>query len=123
LEHSLAFVETQLWVVISLLALFVVGNILCNLFNCKARGSRPFSPNFRLLWERNQLDELLVEAARYRSKFPNNADAHYFAIKALIAKKMYPEARQLASHLAMIEPKLSNVIQDWLAHIERAQAG
>jgi len=123
LEHSFAFIETQLWVVITLLAVFVVGNILCNLLNCKARGSRPFTPDLRSLWERNKLDELLVEAARYRSKFPNNADAHYFAIKALIAKKMYPQAQDLAKHLAMIEPKLGDVIQDWFALIERAQAG
>jgi hypothetical protein len=122
LEHSFAFIETQLWVVIVLLAAFVVGNILCNLLNCKARGPRPFSPNLRDLWERNQLDKLLVEAARYRSKFPNNADAHYFAIKALIAKKRYAEAHDLASHLAQIEPKLNDVIQSWLALIDRMQA-
>jgi hypothetical protein len=119
LERTLVIVETQLWIIIVLLVLLVAGNILCGIYNRRMQRSGTSSPQFKDLWERNELDQLLSEAERYRGKFPNNTDAHMYAIKALLAKKKYSEARELISHLAQIEPTLNTLIQKWLELIDR----
>ena len=121
MESALVFVELQLWAVIALLVLFVSGNILCGLYNRKKQGSDPFKPQFKTLWERNELDKLLSVSARYRTKFPNNVDAHYFALKALLAQKRYVEARDLSNHLVSIEPELSTAMQKWFAVTDGVQ--
>jgi len=122
MDRTLAFVEIQLWVVICLQVVFFLTNFLCNLYNRRRQGSEPFKPNFKYLWERNELDKLLEVSAKYRSQFPNSADAHYFAIKALLAKSRFLEARVLVGHLAQIEPTLKTAVAEWLLVIEQGIA-
>ncbi|BFI95845.1 MAG: hypothetical protein RSP_13550 [Rhodanobacter sp.] len=112
----------QLWAVIALLLYCIASSILSALYNRKRQDSDSFKSQFKYLWESNELDKLLSETERYRNKFPNNVDAHYFAIKALLAKKRFSEARDLSKNLAKIEPELDTVIQKWLAITERDQA-
>jgi hypothetical protein len=119
LESTLAYIQAQLWAVIGLLVIFIVTNILCNI----AKGRNPYRPNFKSMWETNRLDELLSSSAAYRRKYPNSSDAHYFAIKALLATGRLAEARELATRLQTIEPTLAKATEEWLDLISSKQGG
>ena len=121
MEQRLALIEVQLWFVLAGLLLLLATNIVFGVRNRKKLSTdEGRKPNFKYLWERNEIEKLLTVSRAYRERFPNSSDAHYFAIKALVAQQRFAEARELACHLAQIEPKLTDAIQEWFELIDRA---
>ena len=113
MEEQLTFIQYQLWAVIGLLAAFVITNLIC--YYTK-KTEEPES-DFSALWDKGEIDELLIKAKKHLASFPNNSSALYFYSRALITKEQYIEAKELLERLLVNEPTLRKDIQETLDSI------
>ena len=113
MEEQLTLIQYQLWAVIALLAAFVITNIFCYY----AKKTEAPEPDFSVLWDKGEIEELLLKAKKHLVSFPNNTSALYFYSRALITKEQYNEAKELLEKLLINEPTLKNDIQEILNSI------
>ena len=111
---QLAFIQAQLWVVMGLFAVLVVGNFICMRLRRTEDRKRADRPQFGTMWEKDQLDELLSVADRHLSEYPNSQDALYFSAKVLIAKGRFSEARPRVERFQRLEPTMRDAWQPML---------
>ena len=104
--------ELQLWIIIGLLVLFVGGYFLVALTHLQAhRQEQTTKSGFGELWDRNQLDELILRSKLTLADYPNHQSALYFGAKALWAKGRGAEAKKYFDRLIKLEPDLSETLQ------------
>jgi len=119
MEEQLRIIQYQLWVVMALFVLVLIANFVC--YFSKRRENSEDDEIFSLLWEKNQLDELVAKSEKYLQKYPNNKDALYFGAKALVVKKEYSRAKDRLDKLLQIEPGLRSSLQQMLQEIDMLQ--
>jgi cytochrome c-type biogenesis protein CcmH/NrfG len=116
MQQELAFIQIQLWVVIGLLAVFVLTNLY--VATTRRRG-KPDEPRFGQMWDKNQLDELILKSEEHLREYPNHQSALYFGAKALIVRKRFSEAQRKLDKLLQIEPGLRSSYQDMIDECQR----
>lgn len=93
MEGDIALIKGLLWATLDLLVLFVVGNVLCRVFNC----GQPREPKYGEMWGRGDTRKLLATADDRLRTHPHDLSALYFSAKALAASGQVAEARSLAA--------------------------
>ena len=111
MEQELAFIQNQLWVLIALLSFFVAGVIYCNLSQKKETIYKDVT-NFGELWDKGEIDELLINTKKHLENYPNHSSALYFRAKALITVEKYEEAKPLLDTLSLNHPELNIEIDE-----------
>jgi hypothetical protein len=115
LEADIAQIKVLLWIILGLLLLFVVGNILCRIFNCgQSREDR-----FGDLWQKGQIEELINRTRIRLQEHPHDISALYFGAKALAASGLHESARTYIHRLMLIEPALHAACKEQLDAIDR----
>lgn len=114
MQSDLAQIKILLWVIIGLMVFFVVGNILCRVFNC----GKPRRTNYGDLWEKGKLENLLAKAQARLHDYPNDVDALYFTAKVLNFKGLYSSARTYIERMMLIDPTLYKIGGDWLKEVD-----
>ncbi len=115
MEEQILFIQYQIWGVIVLLIIFVVGNVFCYLTRTK---ERKLSPEFGDLWDKGKIEELLSESESYLKEYPNYSSALYFRAKALISCKRFDEAKNCIEILILNHPDLKEEVSILLETIE-----
>jgi tetratricopeptide (TPR) repeat protein len=110
--EELKFIQLQLWVLIGLFGLFILLNVLCN--RCKNRDKKQNEPSFSLMFDKDQLDELIEQSSKHLELYPNHSSALFFGAKALIVRKQFTEAIKYLERLSTIEPSLLDSYQDMI---------
>ena len=118
MADQLAFIQTQLWIVMGLFTVLVVGNFICMRLRRSDQKMRKDRPQFGTMWDKNQLDELLSVADRHLREYPNSQDALYFSAKALMAKGRFSEARSRVERFKRLEPTMQDAWQPMLDAID-----
>ena len=118
MADQLAFIQTQLWIVMGLFAVLVVGNFICMRLRRSEEKKRTDRPQFGTMWEKDQLDELLSVADHHLREYPNSQDALYFSAKALMAKGRFSEARPRVERFQRLEPTMKDAWQPMLDTID-----
>jgi len=111
MEQQLAFIQNQLWALIALLLIFVAGIIFCNLSRKNETIYKDIT-NFGELWDKGEIDDILVKTKEHLESFPNHSSALYFRAKALITVKKYEEAKPLLDTLSLNHPELDIEIDE-----------
>jgi len=119
MESEVAFIQTQLWIVIGLLVLFIVSNILCRVFGCGERKEDDFGD----LWDKGEVDEVLRKAESRLLERPHDIGALYFGARAMIARGRNLEARALLQRLSVLEPSFRQTCADEIEALDRILAG
>jgi hypothetical protein len=104
--------ELQLWIIVGLLAFFVVMHAtlgLCHL--AMHRRERTSKLGFGDLWDQNKIDELIVRSKVTLADSPNHQSALYFGAKALWSKGHVSEAKEYFEKLIQLEPSLRDTLQ------------
>ena len=112
MQEALNLIQIQLWVLIGLFGLFILLNVLCN--RCKNRDKKQNEPTFSLMFDKDQLDELIEQSSKHLELYPNHSSALFFGAKALIVRKRFSEARKYLDRLSIIEPSLLDNYQDMI---------
>ena len=87
------------------------------------RNTKNHEPEFREMWERGEIDNLLKKSRKYLEQYPNNTNALYFRSKALISqRKNISEAKKYVERLIKNEPNLANELQLILEEIEKIES-
>jgi len=114
MQEQLNSIQLQLWIVIVLFAVFAIANVLNYLCLRKKNQAESDEPKFSLMFDMDQIDELIEKSTKHLQIYPNHIDALYFGAKALIVKKQFSEAKKLLERLATLDPTISETIQDML---------
>ena len=115
MEADINQVKILLWLILGLQIFFIASNILCRIFGCGVRKTT----NYKALWQRGKIDEILAKAERRLNTHPRDVDALYFRSKALIASGRYEDARLAIEELVHVEPSLAKVGGNWLVVLEK----
>jgi len=119
MEADIAQIKILLWVIIGLQIFFIASNILCRIFGCGQRKN----PNYKSLWQRGKIDEILSKTKGRLESHPRDVDALYFRSKALIASGLHEDARRAIEELVHAEPSLAKVGNDWLLVLDKKSGG
>ncbi len=119
MEADIAQIKVLLWVILALLALFVASNILCHIFKC----GQPSDEKFGDLWQKGQVDDLILKTRLRLQEHPHDISALYFGAKALAASGLHDTARAYIKRLMLIEPTLHDECKEQLEAIERMAGG
>lgn len=119
MEADIAQIKLLLWVILGLLVFFVVSNILCRIFNC----GQPRNGKFGELWQKGQIDDLIVKTKLRLQEHPHDVSALYFGAKALAASGLYDSAKGYIKRLMLIEPTLHDECKEQLDAIDRMASG
>lgn len=111
MEQELAFIQNQLWVLIALLSIFVGGVIYCNLSRKNETIYKDIT-NFGELWDKGEIDELLINTEKHLKDYPNHSSALYFRAKSLISVNKSSEAIPLLDTLSLNHPELNIEIEE-----------
>ena len=114
MESDLSFIQTQLWVVIGLLVLFVASNILCQVWNRQSAKAEKSAPKFGEMFDKNEFDQLLSTADSHLRTYPNHHSALYFSAQALMSRGSYPEAHRRFQRIVELDPTMRSSIQPFL---------
>ena len=115
MEDELAFVQLQLWVVIGLLAFFVLTNILCRIFGCEWSDEKVYAK----MWQKGEIDKLLRAAELRLAENPHDIGALYFGARAMVARGRYDDARKHLERLSIVEPSLRRACLEEIAELDR----
>jgi hypothetical protein len=116
MEQELQFIQIQLWFVIALFLVLITTNIICYFVR---KNEKKTEPEFGVMWDKDQLDELIKKSREYLVEYPNHPGALYFGAKALVARKEnIEEARRRLNKLLEIEPSLKDSVQDILNELQ-----
>lgn len=116
MEDELAFVQLQLWVVIGLLAFFVLTNLLCRIFGCEWSDEKIYAK----MWQKGEVDKLLKLAELRLAENPHDIGALYFGARAMVARGRNDDARRLLERLSVIEPSLRSACQEEIGELSRS---
>ena len=116
MEEQITTIQYQLWAMMALFIFVIITNIICYL--AKRGEKRKDDAIFSLMWEKDELDQLVIKSEEYLRKYPNNLNALYFGAKALIVKKKYMKAKHRLKKLSEIEPAYKQVILEMLDEIK-----
>ena len=109
-------IELQLWIIIGLFCLVLVGQLFCAFYRRAKADDR--EDRFYEMWEKGELDDLIVESQATLQDRPSNKDALYFGSKALHARGQYQKAKEYIERLILIEPSLKDSLEETLLSIE-----
>jgi hypothetical protein len=110
MEADISQIKTLLWVIISLLAIFISMNVLCKILGCGEHKKIDYAD----LLGRGQIKEVIDKARSRLKTHPRDVDALYYQAKALFAYDRFEEARVEFNRLAEIEPLMRKTCKDWL---------
>jgi cytochrome c-type biogenesis protein CcmH/NrfG len=117
MQEQLDFIQLQLWLLVSLFSLLILTNVICYLK--RNESNKRDEPAFSLMWDKDQLEELIEKARTYLQQYPNHQSALYFGAKALIVKQQFGEAAGYLERLSRIEPSLRDGYQDMIDECKR----
>ena len=119
MEADIAQIKVLLWIILAILALFVVSNILCRVFNCgKSKGDRLVD-----LWHKGRTEDVITKSQALLRDNPHDITALYFGSKALAASGLHATAREYTQRLMLIEPEMRKQCQEQLEAIDRMTSG
>ena len=119
MQSQLDFIQLQLWIVMGLFGLFVASNIICYRLN-KNHRARSNDPELGEMWDKGEIDNVLLEAETILKERPYHLGALYHGAKAHIARQQYTQARVYLERIALTEPLLKDTYQTLLADIDSA---
>lgn len=119
MADDISQIKILLWVILGLLVFFVASNILCRIFNC----GQPRDEKFGDLWQKGQIDDLIVMTRLRLQAYPHDISALYYGAKALAASGLHDSAKVYIKRLMLIEPTLHDECKEQLEAIDRMASG
>ena len=120
MTSKLDLIIFQNWLLLAVLLVLLISNLAINWKQIK-RNKNHSDRNADLLadlWERGEIEEVLIETEVMLTELPNRVDALYFRGKAMLNIENFDEAKALFQKMAKADFMLRETAEEYLREVE-----